>query len=55
MTIKGQINVCLHNLNVLYDMISHRHSEEPLVEWELLQVENARICLEKLMDGDNDE
>lgn len=54
MTIKGQINVCLHNLNVLHDMISARQSEDFDLDWQLDQIENAKICVEKLKDGDDE-
>ena len=54
MTIKGQINVCLHNLNVLHDMVSARRSEDFDLDWQLDQIEIAKICVEKLKDGDSE-
>ncbi len=54
MTIKGQINTCLHNLNVLHDMVSHRRSEDFDLDWQLGQIEIAKIAIEKLKDGESE-
>ena len=55
MTIKGQINVCLHNLNALHDMVSARRSEDWDLQWQLDQIDHARALIEQLKDGDTDE
>ena len=55
MTIKGQINVCLHNLNVLYEMVLHRRSEDWDLQWQLDQIDHARALIEQLKDGDNND
>lgn len=54
MTIEGQINVCLHNLNVLHDMVSARRPEDFDLDWQLDQIEKAKICIEKLKDGESE-
>lgn len=54
MTIKGQINVCLHNLNVLHDMVSARRSEDWDLDWQLDQIEGAKIAIEKIKDGEQE-
>lgn len=52
MTLNGQINACLRELNILRDMIHNKHESNWDLGWELDQIEHAKICLFRLQEGE---
>lgn len=54
MMINKQVWECLHQLNVLHDIIAMEYADRWDLTWHLDQIENARICLYKVMEKDGD-
>jgi len=49
-----QINMCLHDLNILHDMVAADRADHWDVDWQMDQIEHAKICIERLK-GDGEE
>lgn len=55
MMINKQVWECLHQLNVLHDIIAMEYADRWDLTWHLDQIENARICLYKVMEKDGEQ
>lgn len=53
--VEKQLKKCMHELNLLREMISIDHSFEWYVDWEKSQVDIALIALDKMIPKEREE